>query len=75
MRSYKIPEYLKSVLKRRRITQARLSIETGLTENCIHRILNGKAIIRVDDLEEICRYLDIMIPIGDDSKPVIRKRG
>jgi len=75
MRSEKIPEYLKSVLKRRRITQTRLSIETGLTENCVHRIINGKAIIRVDDLEEICRYLDIVMPIGDDSKPVIRKRG
>lgn len=71
----RISEYLRAELKRRKIKQIRLSIDTMIPVNTVHRIVWGKTNIKVKDLEDICRALGIVITIGDDSDPIIRRRG
>lgn len=75
MNADRIPEYLRMEMKRRKVKQIRLSIDTMIPQNTIHNIIWGKTNIKVADLEDICKALGIVITIGDDSDPIIRRRG
>lgn len=56
---YKLPENLKDIRSRKKLTQTQIAEKLGMTYQEYQKIEAGKTVIRADKLFHICETLDV----------------
>ena len=55
----RVKDYVKEYTKRNGLKQAFVAQQIGFTPKRFSELLNGKAVMRIEDLEAICNYFRV----------------
>jgi len=55
----RVQEYVKDYARRNGLKQGYLAQQMGFTPKRFSEILNGKAVMKIEDLEAICNYFGV----------------